>query len=214
MREAPSFCLTALDFYGFGASPAPAHPMDLQYFVDGVEEIMRHYNMEDVTVVAHSFGARVAMRLANRSSRVAGLVLVGAAGLKPRRTLGYYVRVARAKWYALWGLPRPSGSADYEATSGAARRTFVNIIHTYQEKEAAAIKVPVLLVWGTEDNETPAYMLKRFERLLPDSRTVLFEGCGHFCFAERPSRFDALVKQFALEIERRTGRDPAYGGRE
>ncbi|MBQ4444199.1 MAG: alpha/beta hydrolase [Clostridia bacterium] len=198
LRETPSFCLTAVDFYGFGESPAPSVPVDLQYFADGVDEVMRRYNMEDVVVVAHSFGARVAVRLATQSTRIAGLVLVGAAGMKPRRTARYYLRIARAKWYALWGLPRPQGSADYEATSGAERRTFVNIIHTYQEKEVREIRVPVLLVWGTADRETPPYMLRRYERLLRNSRTVLFEGRGHFCFAEEPQRFDAIVKEFAL----------------
>lgn len=200
MREAPSFCLTAVDLYGFGETPSPPYPVDLQYYADGVEELLRHYNLEDVTVVAHSFGARVAMRLVQTSTRVSGLVLVGAAGMKPHRGLRYYLRIARARWYALWGLPRPLGSADYEALRGVMRKTFVNIIHTYQEKEAARIRMPVLLVWGTLDRETPPYMLRRLRRLLPDSRTVLFEGCGHFCFAEMPERFDALVKQFALRL--------------
>ena len=200
MRGTPSFCVTAVDFYGFGASPAPTHPVDLQYYVDGVVELMRHYNMEDVTVVAHSFGARVAIRLATQTDRVAGLVLVGAAGLKPRRTLRYYLRIARARWYALWGLPRPEGSPDYEALEGPMRRTFVNIVHTYQDSEVARIACPVLLVWGTEDRETPLYMLRRFQRLLPDSRTVLMEGCNHFCFVQQPARFDALVKEYANNL--------------
>jgi len=200
LREAPTFCLTAVDFYGFGQTPAPTYPVDLQYYVDGVVALMRHYNMEDVTVVAHSFGARVAIRLATQCDRVNGLVLVGAAGLKPRRGIRYYCRLARARWYALWGMPRPKGSPDYEALSGAMRRTFVNIIHTYQDAEVARITCPVLLVWGTLDTETPMYMLRRFQRLLPQSRTVLLEGCGHFCFAEQPARFDALVKEYANNL--------------
>jgi pimeloyl-ACP methyl ester carboxylesterase len=200
LHSTPSFCLTAVDLYGFGETPAPAHPVDLQYYADGVEEVMRHYHMEDVVVVAHSFGARVAMRLASKSTRIVGLVLVGAAGMKPKRGLKYYLRIARAKWYALWGLPKPAGSPDYEALTGAMRRTFVNIVHTYQEKEAAHINCPVLLVWGTEDRETPLYMLKRLQKLLPESRTVLMEGRGHFCFAERADYFDQLVKQFTESL--------------
>lgn len=200
LHNAPSFCLTAVDFYGFGDTPAPTHPVDLQYYVDGVLELMRHYNMEDVLVVAHSFGARVAVRLATQSDRVAGLVLVGAAGMKPRRGLRYAFRILRARWYALMGMPRPLGSPDYEALSGPMRRTFINIIHTYQEKEAAKVSCPTLLVWGTLDTETPLYMLRRYQRLLPSSRTVLMEGCGHFCFAQQPQRFDALVKEFARNL--------------
>ena len=200
MREAPSFCVTAPDFYGFGQTPAPPFPVDLQYYADGVNELMNHYRMEDVTVVAHSFGARVAVRLAATGTRISGLVLVGAAGMRPRRGLRYATRIARARWYALWGMPRPAGSPDYEALTGDMRRTFINIVHTYQEREAAAVRCPTLLVWGTEDTETPLYMMRRYRRLLPSSRTVLFEGCGHFCFAQQPRRFDALVKEFARNL--------------
>lgn len=200
MRSAPSFCVTAVDFPGFGRSPAPIVPVDLQYYVDEVAALMRHYNMEDVVVVAHSFGARVAIRLAVACDRVAGLVLVGAAGLRPRRSVRYYARILRAKWCHLCHLPRPKGSTDYENLSGPMRRTFVNIVNTYQDREVRHVRCPVLLVWGTEDTQTPLYMLHRFERLLPQSHTVLMEGCDHFCFARQPARFDALVKEFANNL--------------
>ena len=198
--NSPSFCRTAPDMYGFGDTPAPMVPVDLQYYADGVMDLFRHYGIEDAVVVGHSFGARVAIRLAATTDRVAGLVLVGAAGLKPRRGPRYYARVARAKCCRVLGLPQPKGSVDYAKLQGSMRQTFKNVVHTYQEREVKSIRCPVLLVWGSLDDQTPLYMLHRFERLLPHSRTVLMEGCGHFCFLEQPRRFADLVDQFAFGL--------------
>ncbi len=197
----PSFCETLPDLYGFGETPAPTHPVDLDYYVEGVKRLMDRYYMQNVVVVAHSFGARIAVRLAATSPHVVGLVLVGAAGMRPRRGVKYLARVAHAKLAKLFRLRPPEGSEDYRRLSGAMKGTFVNIVHTYQEKELSRVTVPVLLVWGAEDKETPPYMLKRFEKGLPLSRTVWMERCGHFCFAQQPDRFRRLVATFVEELQ-------------
>ena len=196
----PSFCETLPDLYGFGETPAPPFPVGLDYYVDGVKRLMDQYRMQDVVVVAHSFGARIALRLAATSPHVAGLVLVGAAGMKPRRGIKYVVRVAMVKIAKALHRPIKGGSADYRRLSGAMKGTFVNIVHTYQEKELPKVSVPVLLVWGTEDKETPSYMLKRLQKGLPHSRTVWMEKGGHFCFATQPVRFRQLVEAFVNEV--------------
>ena len=200
LEDSLSFCSTAPDLYGFGATPPPPMAVGLDYYADGVMELMAHYHMEDAVLVGHSFGARVAIRVAAHSDRVAGLVLVGAAGLRPRRGVRYAVRVLRAKCCRLLGRPYLGGSADYRSLTGPMRRTFIRIVHTYQEREVRALRCPVLLVWGTEDTQTPLYMLHRFQRLLPHARTVLMEGCDHYCFLQQPARFRALVQQFAASL--------------
>lgn len=200
LAYSPSFCCTAPDLYGFGQTPPPPVAVDLQYYADGVCALIRHYRMEDVVLVGHSFGARVAIRVASQYDRVAGLVLVGAAGLKPRRGVRYYVRVWHAKCCTLLGLPKPQGSEDYNRLTGTMRKTFINVVHTYQEKEVRRLRCPVLLVWGSQDDQTPPYLLRRFQRLLPQARTVWMEGCGHYCFLQQPTRFDALVKEFCRSL--------------
>lgn len=197
LHATPRFCYTAPDLYGFGNTPAPSYPVDLDYYVRGVVDLMTHYHMEDTVVVGHSFGARIALRLAQCTDRVQGLVLVGAAGLRPRRGIKIYARIAYAKWCRLCRRTPPVGSEDYRRLTGAMRKTFVNVVHTYQDKELPHIHCPVLLVWGDKDTQTPLYMLRRFQRGLPNSRTVIMEGCDHFCFAQQPARFERLIREWA-----------------
>ncbi len=197
------FTVTRLDFYGFGETPAPTFPIDLDYYVDAVEEIMRFYNMEDVIVVGHSFGGRVAIRLA-QNSRVSGLILVDSAGLKPKRKLSYYFKVGiykTAKFFHIHTkFTKNLGSEDYKKLTGSMKRTFINVVNEDLTKQTKTITVPTMLIWGEKDLETPLEMLHRMEKNIKNSTTVLFEGCGHFCFLENPKRFYSLVSEFAKSV--------------
>ena len=64
----------------------------------------------------------------------------------------------------------------------------------------AKIKVPTLLVWGSEDTATPLEDGKTMESVLKyngvDTALIVFKGRGHFAYAEEPQRFVAICKSF------------------
>ncbi len=192
------YTVTAVDFYGFGSSPTPSYPVDLDYYVSGVLEIIYHYNMEDVTVIGHSFGGRIAIKLAS-CDRVSVLVLCDGAGIKPRRGMKYYYKVLLAKLGKLFKRRFYLGSSDYSKLSGAMKKTFVNIVNEDLTPLTRKIEKPCLVIWGEKDNETPMYMYKRLCKNIENSRGVIFEGAGHFAIFEQPKRFSELVKEFVKE---------------
>jgi pimeloyl-ACP methyl ester carboxylesterase len=61
------------------------------------------------------------------------------------------------------------------------------------------VKVPVLLVWGREDNLVPVQDADEFERLIPDARKVILDDTGHVPMLERPETFNELVVDFLAE---------------
>ena len=61
------------------------------------------------------------------------------------------------------------------------------------------VKVPVLLVWGREDNLVPVEDADEFERLIPDARKVILEDTGHVAMLERPETFNDLAVDFLAE---------------
>ena len=61
------------------------------------------------------------------------------------------------------------------------------------------VKVPVLLVWGCEDNLVPVADADEFERLIPNARKVIFKDTGHVPMLERPQTFNDLVVDFLDE---------------
>ena len=71
---------------------------------------------DDAVLIGHSFGGRVGILYASRN-RVGKLVLVDAAGVKPRRSLKYYLKVYRFKamkriMYMLMGKARAERRLD------------------------------------------------------------------------------------------------------
>ena len=66
----------ALDFRGHGQSSVPTQPFTLGSLADDVLHLANHLGLPELVIVGHSLGGMVAMEVARRSSRVAGLVLL------------------------------------------------------------------------------------------------------------------------------------------
>src|SRR4051812_2151358 len=71
------------------------------------------------------------------------------------------------------------------------------------------VKVPVLLVWGREDNLVPVEDADEFERLIPNARKVVLDDTGHVAMLERPSTFNDLVVDFLAEPDVSPGEEPS-----
>jgi pimeloyl-ACP methyl ester carboxylesterase len=88
----------------------------------------------------------------------------------------------------------------YEVASGAGKPGFLDAlkaISNYDFRERLPeISVPTLIIWGRDDRIVPVSGAYEYERLIPDSRRVIFEATGHMAMLERPARFNQLVEEF------------------
>jgi pimeloyl-ACP methyl ester carboxylesterase len=78
------------------------------------------------------------------------------------------------------------------------------------EKELAAVKTPVLLMVGDEDESCLDVNLW-LKRVMASARMVVFPACGHVLHLEEPELFNHLSEQFLSSVDRGTWypRDPA-----
>jgi pimeloyl-ACP methyl ester carboxylesterase len=86
----------------------------------------------------------------------------------------------------------------YEITRGSGRPGFTDALRAIMDYDyrdrLTDIGCPTLVVWGTGDMLVPQSDAGEYERLIPDSRKVLFEDTGHMAMIERPQTFnDCLV---------------------
>jgi pimeloyl-ACP methyl ester carboxylesterase len=58
------------------------------------------------------------------------------------------------------------------------------------------ISVPVLVIWGQEDEVVPLEVGKKFKRDIPHSELVILPKCGHMPPEEEPGETTRLVKAF------------------
>lgn len=144
------------------------------------------------------------------------VILVDAAGVKPRRTLKYYAKVysfKTAKFLAplLMGRRRAdaliermrgrSGSSDYASATPKMRAIMSRVVNEDLCYLMPKIKAPTLLIWGENDTATPISDAKKMERLIPDAGLVSYPGAGHYSFLERQAQTAAVIASF-LNLKR------------
>ena len=206
----------ALDFPGHGESGRPPEPWGVPEFALCLKELLESLSFIPCAAVAHSFGARVAAWLASEDPELfTRLVLTGAAGLRPPQTeegkkkqsryrrekellarLGKIPGLGRLGERLTESLRQRYGSADYKALDPEMRKTFVKVIGLDLEDRYPRIRQSTLLIWGDRDTETPLWMGRKMEKLIPDAALVLFEGGTHFAFLEQAPRLNMILRSF------------------
>ncbi len=210
--------VATLDFPGHGKSGEPPEPWGVLDYAEQVRAMLLAEGLAPIHIVAHSFGARVALMLAAKyPALLQKLVITGGAGIKKPQSEEGRRRTARFKRYnamltrlgaiPLFGsavekmqarLRSRYGSPDYVKLNENMRKTFVKVISEDLYPLLPAVKASTLLIWGSEDTETPLWMGQAMEKEIPDAGLVVFEGASHFAFMEEWRRFVVIVKQFLL----------------
>ncbi|MCB0530486.1 MAG: alpha/beta fold hydrolase, partial [Saprospiraceae bacterium] len=66
------------------------------------------------------------------------------------------------------------------------------------------ITAPTLLIWGREDQVTPAFVGEKFHELIDTSRLIFLENCGHAPMMEHPDVFNKHLEDFLAEVTVKT----------
>lgn len=192
-----------LDFPPFGKSQEMLQPWTIKDYARLVVVLCNKLGVEQIDIVAHSFGGRVAIEVSSSTNIVKRLVLTGSAGLK-RKSLKVIIKekiyktqkfLAKLKLYPKQQLLN-KGSSDYKNLSPIMKKTFVNVVNYDQTKQLCKITAPTLLVWGNLDKETPFYFTKIFKKHIKDCEVVCFDGAGHFAYLQKPNTFVQIIKNF------------------
>ena len=62
------------------------------------------------------------------------------------------------------------------------------------------LKMPVLLIWGKNDNITPAFVGEEFKKHLPHAELHLIDKCGHAAMMECPDEFNNILDNFLKHL--------------
>lgn len=200
----PTHQVHLIDLPGFGEAAAPPADWDTIKYADLIQGWLDARVEGPVVLVGHSFGGRVALRLAaRRLPQVRAMVLMGVPGLPwpafSRRALSRtairWLRHALTRLRPVTGSgpidwhTRRFGSTDYLA-AGEMRQVLVHTVNEDLTESARAVTCPVLLLWGQDDVDAPLWMAQRYRALigratlevLPHKDHHLYTGTGaHLC---------------------------------
>lgn len=201
------FSLIYLDFEGFGESECPPKAYCVGDYVCSVKALLDNYEIESLVLVGHSFGGRVAIKFARQFESLYHdfkLVLVDSAGMKPRRSLKFYVNVFKYKVCKKMAKKskhfenklKKYGSCDFKNAAGVMRETFVKVVNENLESSAKQIRSKTLIIWGENDLDTKLFMAKKLKRLIKNSKLEIIKGAGHFSFLDKPLEFVILLDSF------------------
>ena len=205
-----------VDFPGHGESGRPPEPWGVPEYAACLKELIIRLDFAPCSVIAHSFGCRITAWLAAQEPALFDkIIFTGAAGIRPRQSAEAQKRSERyqklkRRCQKLRSIPflrktadklekklrLKYGSRDYNALDDEMKKTFVKVISLDLSELYPRIVQPTLLVWGTEDTETPLWMGEKMEQWIPDAGLVRLEGGTHFAYLEQVERFVLIVRTF------------------
>ena len=90
-----NFKVYLVDVVGFGKSDLPEHPLCSNDFGDFLKEFVEKLKIENPILIGHSNGGRIIINAVGRGIvSPKKVVLIDSAGIKPKRSIGYYLKVA------------------------------------------------------------------------------------------------------------------------
>lgn len=200
----------SLDLPGHGKSQEPPTVWGIEDYTRLVEHFCDELGIENPILLGHSFGGRISILMSSRR-QVKKVILVDAAGVKPRHSMKYYFKVYSYKLVKhtlplLLGKKKGgelldkyrsrAGSSDYNNATPMMRAILSKCVNEDLKSVMPSIKAPTLLIWGEADTATPLSDAKTMEKLIPDAGLVSFPGCGHYSFLDNYIGFRAVLTEF------------------
>lgn len=223
-----NFRVIAVDLKGFGFSGKPDGDYSRGAQGVLVAHLLDHLKVEKAWLCGSSMGGEVALSMALRDpQRVAGLILIDSAGvevlgsgsLAPRYLLLPVVgRVLTALSLTSDKLVREGLQQSFYDRSKvteeriayyyrflktrggqlAALRARTQADESPIEEDLNKISGPVLIIWGQQDALIPLEAGAKMNKLIKDSKLVVFDNCGHLPQEEMPARtVDEMVNFIA-----------------
>ena len=197
-----------VDVVGFGKSDEITKPFNTDDYGDFLKDLLEALNIINPVLIGHSNGGRIIINAVGKKKvKAKKIVLIDSAGLKPKRSLKYHIKVAIAKCgkaiLKLFGgqkavdkMRDKVGSNDYKASSQVLKDTMKTILNEDCKDLLQNIDVPTLLIWGRLDKATPISDAKIMEKMIPNAGLVEYPYGTHYSYLENIENCKLVLDSF------------------
>jgi 2-hydroxy-6-oxonona-2,4-dienedioate hydrolase len=212
----------AVDLPGHGLADKGALPYSVGYYASFVIDLIDALGADRAGIIGTSLGGHIGARAAlTAPDRITSLVMVGTMGIVP---LGQETSKAIARSILDRSQPGIAGKLRFVLhrhglitdawieeefrinNSPGADEAFQRLSTYFAEQVDDDVvgerllgvsgQIPMLLVWGADDEMIKADVGHAAQRVLKDVPLVLLNGTGHVPYLERPDEFNALIRDF------------------
>ena len=210
------------DLRGFGESGKPSGPYSLAGYAQDVDRFLDACGVPAAHIVGISMGGVIAQRVAlDHPQRVRSLVLVSTSSEVGQRAIAVWQRLAdiverdgfdERLADASRAFSAAFGERHPELVTAMTRRNAANDPRSYAAAARAvsdynwtdalpAVRAPVLVLQGRDDQLTPPGGSVKMARALPRARLLLIDRAGHNLPIEQPDVFRAAVLAFTGGVD-------------
>lgn len=220
------FLCVAWDARGYGASDDYEEPLSLADFNDDLIRVLDHFGRPAAHLVGLSMGGTIAQNFyRHHPQRVLSMVLADTRNGFQRHNSEEFLRQREAPLLAgltpadiapkLAPTLVAAGAAPHvvqrltESIAALHKASYLKTLRAstlVSQSEAFAgmsgyvdmstVRVPTLVVCGTEDRVTPPAMSQELAQGIAGAQLVMLEGAGHLSNIERPHEFNEAVSAF------------------
>jgi pimeloyl-ACP methyl ester carboxylesterase len=198
----------------------PLFELDLLHTTVGglakyVHKFLEARDYRNIHLLGNSLGGHVALvYLLKHPERTKSLILTGSSGLfengmgdtYPKR--GDYEYIRKKTEFTFYDPQMATKELVDEVFSITNNRIRVikiialakSAIRNNLGDELNNIKQPTLLIWGNNDNVTPPFVAREFQKLIPNSELHFIDKCGHAPMMEVPEEFNAILHKFLKKL--------------
>lgn len=209
-----TFTVIAPDLPGFGRSAALPRP-SLSAMAAAVRELLDALHLDRVTIVGNSFGAGVAIELANEYPKIVSRIVLVNGGYMPVipgilkkfialplinalfraliRKLTFSDSALNRSFKDPAKLP-PGFFEEIRRNAPAYSRISFDTIMNMTEPLARPA-VPVLLLWGARDGLATLKQAHAIQKSMRGAELVTIDGAGHMPQVEQPEEFVEEIKK-------------------
>ena len=180
-----------------------------------VHKFLEARDYKNIHLLGNSLGGHVALvYLLKHPERTKSLILTGSSGLfengmgdtYPKR--GDYEYIRKKTEFTFYDPKMATKELVDEVFSITNNRIRVikiialakSAIRNNLGDELNNIKQPTLLIWGNNDNVTPPFVAREFQKLIPNSELHFIDKCGHAPMMEVPEEFNAILHKFLKKL--------------
>jgi 3-oxoadipate enol-lactonase len=207
----------AFDYPGYGLSDPAPEGASRDDYAAAILSAMRSLGIERAHICGLSLGGVVAIAMAHVApDACASLILADTFAVHPDGQAIYDRSIAASSDLRVLAearvdvlIAQPADPAvrrevieTMAAIDPAAYRIGAEAVWLADQRERVHdIRLPTLVLCGTEDKVTPPALSRELAKLIPGARLEMIEGAGHLGNLETPDAFNTLVGAFVRGVD-------------